>query len=266
MATWRIWPALSGGAVTADAAAYSLSVEFTVTQSGCNFTGYWWWCPASGNTAAKGFSLWSVTTGTTGTQISAANATSGTLTAGAWNFTACTPTALTSGTHYRAEVTYAGGANWYGPILSYFTSGAGASNIVQGPLTCFSNANATGTIQGGYVAGTGTALFTTGAAGGGAWYGIDVQVDDGITLAPPSLLPVRPGRTWRCRFKHRQQPQLQPPPPPVTITGTAVAAGAGAARAGTVGNPAIPGQAIPGRFTPGSTGARTGCWCWRRPP
>ena len=152
MATWRIWPATSGSTVTTDPNPYSLSAEFAVTQAGCNITGYWWWCPASGATVSVTFSLWSCTTGTTGTRITAANATSGTLTAGAWNFTACTPTALTASQHYRAEVTHTQTTNWYGATNSYFSSGGGASNIVNGPLTCYSAANALGNVQGGYLA------------------------------------------------------------------------------------------------------------------
>ena len=144
MATWRIWPATNGPALTVDANPYSLSTEFAVTASGCSITGYWFWCPATAATVAVTHSLWSVTTGTTGTRITAANATSGTLTAGAWNFTACTPTALTSGQHYRTEVTHTQSTSWYGNTASYWSSGGGSADIVNGPLTAFTQANATG--------------------------------------------------------------------------------------------------------------------------
>ena len=123
MATWRIWPSTNGDIVASDTTSNTLSTEFAVTQAGCSITGYWWWCPASGDTTAKTFSLWSCTTGTTGTRITAANATSGTLTAGAWNFTACTPTPLTANQHYRTEMTFAGGAAI--PRLAFAAHGPG---------------------------------------------------------------------------------------------------------------------------------------------
>ena len=189
MTTWRIWPATSGPAVTSDATAYSLSTEFTVTSAGCTITGYWWWCPATGQTTAKTFSLWSVTTGTTGTRITAANATSGTQTAGAWNFTACTATALTANQHYRAEITFAPTQNWYGTTASYWSTGGGASNIVNGPLTAFSSANATGGIQGGFITGS-TVSFTTGQSSNSNYW-IDVQVDDGAVARLPQQLRQR---------------------------------------------------------------------------
>jgi hypothetical protein len=178
VATWRIWPSTSGPAITADTTAYSLSTEFAVTSAGCSITGYYYWLPTTGTTVAKTLSLWSVTTGTTGTRITAANATSAVQTAGAWNFTACTSTALTSGQHYRAEVTYTQGTNnWYGVTASYWSSGGGASNIVNGPLTAYSAANATGGIQGGFLT-SATVGFTTGTSGNGNYW-IDVQIDDG---------------------------------------------------------------------------------------
>lgn len=185
MATWRIWPATSGPAVTADATPYSLSTEFMVTVAGCSITGYWWWCPVSGATTAKTLSLWSVTTGTTGTRITAANATSATNTAGAWNFTACTPTALTINQHYRAEVFLNAVSNWYGNTANYWSTGAGSANIVNGPLTAFTQANATGGIQGGFLQ-TGSAGFTTGQSNNSNYW-IDIQVDDGA--GGVSILP-----------------------------------------------------------------------------
>lgn len=179
MTTWRIWPSGNGGALLSDTSAYSLSAEFAVTQSGCTITGYWRWCPTSGSTAAKTFSLWSVTTGTTGTRITAANATGATEIAGAWNFTACTPTALTSGQRYRAEITFAGGSNWVA-----FTDSGFPSDIVNGPLTCYSSANATGGIQGGYVDGSTPAFTTSNDTNTNFW--IDVLVDDGVPAGTDS--------------------------------------------------------------------------------
>jgi hypothetical protein len=136
--------------LSADPNPYSLSTEFMVTVPGCTITGYWFWCPSGGATVAVTLSLWSCTTGTTGTRITAANATSGTLTANAWNFTACAATALTPGQHYRAIVTHTQATSWYGGTGGYWTTGnPGAVNLANGPLVAFTASEALGGIQGG---------------------------------------------------------------------------------------------------------------------
>src|SRR5258708_4928240 len=260
MATWRIWPSTNGDVVASDTTSNSLSTEFAVTQAGCSITGYWWWCPVSGDTAAKTFTLWSVTTGTTGTQITAANATSGTNIAGAWNFTACTPTALTANQHYRTEVTFAvTTSSWYSGTANYWTAGGGASNIVNGPLTGFSNANATGNVQGGFITGTSPA-FTT-AQSSAAVYWIDVQVDDGVAAASPGQAGrTPPGRqspaAWsQLRVPATPQPPPAPPPPPATGSSPLVPPGRQRRR------PVRPG-APPGAASP----RRRGHSCECRPP
>ena len=115
MTVWRLWPSTSGDAVAADTGTFSLGVEFHVTASGCLLNGYWWWCATGADTAAKSFRLYTVTTSTTGSLIANTSVTSGTLTAGAWNYVALSPSpvALTSGTHYRVSVYGNPGVNWY---------------------------------------------------------------------------------------------------------------------------------------------------------
>src|SRR5258708_23320631 len=103
---------------------------------------------------------------------------------------------------------------------NYWTSGGGASNIVNGPLTAFSNANATGNVQGGFITGTSPA-FTT-AQSSAAVYWIDAQVDDGVAAASPGQAGrIPPGRqspaAWsQLRVPATPQPPPAPPPPPAT--------------------------------------------------
>src|SRR5258708_30657634 len=243
MATWRIWPSTNGDIVASDTTSNTLSTEFAVTQAGCSITGYWWWCPASGDTTAKTFSLWSCTTGTTGTRITAANATSGTLTAGAWNFTACTPTPLTANQHYRTEMTFAGGANYYAATSNYWASGGGSADIVNGPLTAFTQANALGNIQGGFIAGSAVA-YTTGQFNN-ANYWVDVQIDDGpVPVATPP--PYAPGRFPAAPGKPGDTPLT---PQPQVVTGAPATPAPAAAYASPLltapgwfpGAPALPG-------------------------
>ena len=255
MATWRLWPATNGGTVTTDASTTDLGVQFTVSQP-VTLTGYFIWVPATGSTIAQTFRLWTTTNGTSGTIVGSSTVASGTLTAGAWNFTALSPgVALSPGTTYVASVTYTGAGNHYGATVSYWTTGGGgAAGITSGPLSAPKASSALGTAQGCFNEPS-TAGFPATASSNQANFWVNVQVNDGVPLPGQ---PALPGRTWLRRFHHRQQQVPTPPQPPQTITGTASAAGAGAVQAGTAGFPAIPGAARPGLFQPGNPGAVIG--------
>ncbi len=47
MATYRLWPATSGDVLASDNTATDLGIQFSITQPGCNFGGYWYWLPAT---------------------------------------------------------------------------------------------------------------------------------------------------------------------------------------------------------------------------
>jgi Domain of unknown function (DUF4082) len=206
MALLRIWPSASGGPVTADAAATDLGVEFYVVTNGCQITGYWWWCQNDTTAANYSFRLYSTTNGTTGTLISGTTVTSGfTLTTGQWNFIALSaPVVLTANTRYRAVSHYSGAGNHYGATSSYFTSGGGASDIVNGPLVCPTKANALNSAQGSFNDPSFGAAFPTSSNGANYW--IDVQIDIGAT-APVQI------STWFPRRVPARAVTPRPLPP-----------------------------------------------------
>lgn len=179
MGTYRIWPSTNGPAsVVGDTTAYTLGTEFYVTAL-VDFTGYWWWCTPGADTSAKTCGLWQVVTATTGTPVAGAGAVSGPLTQGAWNWIpAAAPVQLTENQRYRAGILGTSGTNWYGA-----TPGAFPADIVHGPLTAPSTANAVGNVQGGYNQQSVLAIpaFTNGS---GPSYWLDVQVVD--SAAPPT--------------------------------------------------------------------------------
>ena len=100
MTTYRLFPATSGpSAPVSYAGNFLCGVVFKVTSGGMWFTGYYHWVATGGDTTARKFCLWQVTGAATGTLLPAATVTSGTLTAGQWNFAALSsPVKLAIGT------------------------------------------------------------------------------------------------------------------------------------------------------------------------
>ena len=103
------------------------------------FEGYWWWvCPSGAPTSAQEFGLWNVTGPGHGTVIPGSAVTSGTLTAGRWNWIPLpTPLPLAIGTCYNACTGFTGG---FPNTNNQFSSGEPyATSITNGPLSAFSD-------------------------------------------------------------------------------------------------------------------------------
>lgn len=151
MTTYRLWPSTNG---PASATGYTLGnpfisgVVFAVSGGGIWFEGFWWWVAGSGgqNTAATKCALWMVGMNGVGTVVPGSIVTSGTLTAGQWNYIPLStpvqlapsydPSVSTTGSAYIAAVGCNGpfpdtGGYWGSP-------GAGAGGIVNGPLVAYS--------------------------------------------------------------------------------------------------------------------------------
>jgi hypothetical protein len=207
MATYRLFPSTSG---PANAISYSgnfiSGMCFTVSQGGCWFQGYWWWvAPGSGGSPVPGSTgpfkcaLWSLKNGSTGTVVSGSVVTSGTLTAGQWNFIPiATPVQLSNGydpaasTHGSAYVAAIGVNSNFIDTNSQFNSGdVYAAGITNGPLVAYSGTTGSKPApyslhQGVFSVGgsdPSTILPTTGDSGGdgGSNFWVDVQVS---TTAP----------------------------------------------------------------------------------
>lgn len=159
-------------------------VLFEVTQGGTWFTGYWWWvCPSGQSTAAQKFALWNITGNGLGVLVSGSVVTSGTLTAGQWNYVPlATPIPLSVGTTYNACTGFPGSFpntnNEFGAGQPY------GGGITAGPLTAFSAQDGTlhepyGNGQGVFgTAGTDPSVDMPIASSGTDNFWMDLQVTD----------------------------------------------------------------------------------------
>ncbi len=138
--TYRLFPSTNGPSTATSYSGSLLSgVLFEVTQGGTWFEGYWWWVCGSGqSTSAQKFALWAIYGSGEGTVIPAATVTSGTLTAGQWNWIPLsTPIPLSYGATYNATTGFSNGFpstdNSYGSGDTY------SAGITNGPLTAYSD-------------------------------------------------------------------------------------------------------------------------------
>jgi hypothetical protein len=118
--------------------SFLAGVLFSVSTGGTWFDGYWWWvCPSGQSTSAQTFALWQVWGLGVGTLIPSATVTSGTLSAGQWNYVPlANPIPLTIGVCYNACTGFSNSFpdtnNQFGPGQPYGTG------IVSGPLVAYS--------------------------------------------------------------------------------------------------------------------------------
>lgn len=206
MTTYRLFPSASGPSSPASSSGpFLCGVMFEVTTGGVWLDGYWWWvCPSGQSTSAQKFALWNVTGNGTGTLIPGSVVTSGTLTAGQWNFTALpAPLQLAIGTTYNACTGFTGNfpdsdagtdpANCYG-------TGGHTAGITNGPLHAFSDQPYSSPEQYGNAQGvfatSGTdpsaAMPAQGSASGNFW--IDVQVDTAAPAGYSGTYRLYPGK------------------------------------------------------------------------
>lgn len=208
MTTYRLFPSASGPAAPVNFSGSFISAVCFAVQGGGNWLdGYWWWVGNSGSpaqsTSPVKCALWSVNSASTFAAsfvVPGSVVTSGTLTAGAWNYIPLTsPVQLapswdtnltTSGSVYIAAI----GCNGPFPDTGGFwgSGGPGASGIANGPLVAFGGigAGSTGLNEPPYNIPQG--LFTTGGSDPSVTiplqqstvdnFWVDVQVD---TNAPP---------------------------------------------------------------------------------
>jgi len=187
VANYRLFPSTSGPALTSYTGKFMAGVAFQVTEGATWLSGFWWWVPAGGDTAAQEFCLWQLTAGLAGIVVPATTVTSGTLTAGAWNYVAlASPVGLTPGIPYLAETAYTA-AHGFPETHGQFGSGDPYSaGITNGPLSAYSDASGSNPAPSGWVTqgsfGTAYSVPTSGIPNLGSdsssnfW--LDVQVTD----------------------------------------------------------------------------------------
>lgn len=183
----------------ATATAYSgnfiSGLNFAVKGGGKWFAGYWWWVCGSGqSTAPVKCALWTVTASGFGNLVPGSVVTSGTLTAGAWNYIPLpepiqlAPGWDTNNTVNGSAYVAAIGCNGAFPdTIDFFASGnLGANGITNGPLIAYAS-NSAGTTnvgpQGanGVFATTGSdpaVIMPAGGSNNGDNFWVDVQIND----------------------------------------------------------------------------------------
>jgi hypothetical protein len=188
--TYRLFPSTNGPAsASAYTGGYIAGTNFTVTQGGMWFEGYWWWCCASGQQQNPvTCALWSCyqEVGVVGEVIAGSVVTSGELTAGAWNYIPLpTPIPIAIGDTLVAAV---GMQNSFPDTNGYWgTGGAGVNGISNGPLLAYSdtsgaggtNPSLSGLAQGLFsTAGSDPSTILPGQGNGSFNSWVDVQVSD----------------------------------------------------------------------------------------
>lgn len=152
MSTWRLMDGVSGrpgvgssGTQPPSSAAsltgnYLAGLDFQVTSS-VYLQGYWWWVPGTnGSTTAQKFALWQVVGNTTGALVPNSTVTSGTLTAGQFNFvTLPAPVALSQFIPYVAATGFASVSPIGFPDTTnqFNTGNPYSAGIVNGPLSAY---------------------------------------------------------------------------------------------------------------------------------
>lgn len=199
MATYRLMDGVSGrpgvgsSGTQPPAAGVTYSgnfisgLAFQVTQGNIWFQGYWSWVPTTVNsTAAQKYALWQITGSVAGTLVPNSVVTSGTLTAGAWNYTPLTtPLLLSPQFPYMAATGING--NFPETQNQFAATQPYASGITNGPLHAFASAEA-----GGYalhqslysVAGTDPSLSMPAVNDADDLLWLDVQVTDQAPTGP----------------------------------------------------------------------------------
>lgn len=143
MAVYRLFPSTPGPASpVAFGSNFIAGVNFAANGGGSWFQGYWWWVCATGqSTAPQKFALWSVTGSLGGTVVPGSVVTSGTLTAGQWNFVPLAqPLQLAPGLDRNASSNgsayiAATGVNGSFPDTSGFWGSTGAAGIWGNGIT-----------------------------------------------------------------------------------------------------------------------------------
>jgi hypothetical protein len=138
--TYRLFPGTDGPASPVSYnGPFTCGVVFSVTSGACWLDGYWWWVCGSGqSTSPQRFALWQAYNGSQGTLVPDSQVTSGSLTAGHWNFVPLSsPLPLAIGAVYVAATGFTGS---FPDTGNQFGSGDPYSGgIVNGPLTAYSD-------------------------------------------------------------------------------------------------------------------------------
>lgn len=176
---------------TSNGADITNGLSFYVTEGGKWFEGYWYYCCASGqSTSPAKFALWStINSNSTGRVVPGSVVTSGTLTAGQWNYIPLpAPVQLGIWGVYVAAVGVPNGAGFPDTAGQFGSGQPYAAGIANGPLVAFSDLGAGNPSPGTFgqsattAAGSDPAVNLPGGSAGHDNLWLDVQV----TNTPPA--------------------------------------------------------------------------------
>jgi Domain of unknown function (DUF4082) len=131
----------TGSALTADAAGYTMGVQFSVSRAG-TLTGIWFYSAAGAVELPQHIALYQVSGQVL--IVSQVPAWSGVAGSGWVRASFTNPPALTAGTAYKACVHDASGNSFYSTTAHYWDTGAGSGGITSGPLSAPNNAGGDG--------------------------------------------------------------------------------------------------------------------------
>jgi hypothetical protein len=137
---FRLFSGVSGPATpTPFTGGYGAGITFEITTS-ASLHGYSFWTPTGGDTVAREFVLWHVTSSGAGTLVAGCTVTSGTLTAGAWtDVLLVTPVALTTGFLYTAACAWTAVTGFPFTANQFGSGDPFSAGIVSGPITAYSD-------------------------------------------------------------------------------------------------------------------------------
>lgn len=187
MTHYRLFPSTNGPASpSAYTGNFLAGLTFQVTQWGMWFEGYWWWVPTGGDTGPQKFALWQISGTSSGINIPAATVTSGTLTAGQWNYIPLTnPIPLSADVPYLVETGWSVVHGFPSTSAQFGAAEPHAAGITNGPLMAYSDGGGSAPAPFGFAQGsfgtTGTdpaaALPLQGSSSSSNFW-IDLQVSD----------------------------------------------------------------------------------------
>jgi hypothetical protein len=192
MGTYRLFASTDGpSSPVSYSGPFEAGVLFCVTTTNCWFEGYWWWvCPSGQSTSPQKFALWQLYEAAEGNLVPGSVVTSGTLTAGQWNYVPLpAPIQLSIGNVSGAgSAVYEAATGFNGSFPdtnSQFASGDPyAAGIANGPLFAYSDMGTstgapTNSFQGAFgVAGTDPSVNLPFQGSNSSNFWMDLQVSD----------------------------------------------------------------------------------------
>lgn len=245
MAVYTLFGQAGGGTNPSDSAAYTMGVQFSVSQGG-TLTGIWFYSGSWATVLPQTIALYAVA----GSSLVASQSASWSGAAGsgwvraAWT----TPPVLTAGAAYKACVLQNTAAAWYSATSNYWSSGAGSAGITSGPLSAPNASGASGGNQDTFNSGATLTYPASAFNSTNYWMDPEVTIPDAqaqqavtliwqghpqspqsfqaplaVPLPPPPPAPQQPLNLLLLRLPQSLPgPQLPQPPPPLPAPGQAL--------------------------------------------